>query len=63
MRPLEDAKNPAVFKILSATKLLSIGLYAQTPADERKKSNPRQKLRENHRESGPEVAIAGGCNG
>jgi hypothetical protein len=38
----------AVFKILSATKLLSIDLYAQTPADERKKSNPRQKLRENH---------------
>jgi hypothetical protein len=34
--------------ILSATKLLSIDLYAQTPADERKKSNPRQKLRENH---------------
>jgi hypothetical protein len=23
-------------------------LYAQTPADERKKSNPRQKLREYH---------------
>src|SRR5215475_11334017 len=46
-RPLEDTKNP-VFKILSATKLHSIDLYAQTPADERKKSNPRQKLRENH---------------
>jgi len=28
--------------------LHSIDLYAQTPADERKKSNPRQKLRENH---------------
>src|SRR5262245_46141606 len=38
--PLEDTKNPVVFKILSATKLLSIDLYAQTRADERKKSNP-----------------------
>jgi hypothetical protein len=47
-RPLEDAKNPAVFKILSATKLLSIDLYARTPADESKKSDPCQKLRGNH---------------
>jgi hypothetical protein len=37
----------ALFQYLICDKMLSIDLYAQTPADERKKSNPRQKLRQN----------------
>src|SRR5215510_7754984 len=46
--PARGGKEFCCFQDFICDKLRPIDIYAQTPTDERKKSNQRQKLRENH---------------